>query len=966
MRFSVRRRVSDAWFLIALVTALLTGPAAGPDGRARGAEAPSLARPRVRDRGPVRMERAPGARLEFGGVVGERIRSGIDGWLLPAPVANPGLLEMMRRRDRQPPPDLVPWAGEFVGKYLISAIQTLRIARAPRLEARVRGVVDDLLATQAKDGYLGPFPRDQRLLGHWDLWGHYHAILALLLWNEQTGDDRALTAARRAGDLVCRTYLEAGKSLLDAGSPEMNLAVIHGLGVLHRVTGKPLYLRQMEAILDDWEESGDWLRQGLAGVEFYQTPLPRWESLHDLQGLVEMWRITGEERYRVAFDRLWSSILRRDVHNTGGFSSGERAVGHPWSPAPIETCCTVAWMALCVDRLRTSGDPAAADALEVATWNAVCGAQHPSGRWSTYDTPMDGVRRASAHSIVFQARAGTAELNCCSVNAPRGLGVLSEWAVLLASGDPVVNWYGPVRCDLSLGDGTPLRLEVDERETTYPVGNRALVRVRIARPKRFAIAFRVPSWSRRTTIAVAGEEPQEGSPGRYHRIDRVWRGGDTVSLRFDLGLRVEGGARECSGRVSVRRGPLLLAFDPHWSDLDVDSIPPLDALALEGRETSPLPAVPGREDDPLAPWLRVRVPAAGGESVVLCDFASAGCRGTPYRSWLPARGAPPAPALLDEPRRGERVPPGRVLFRWTGGDGSRPGVETRLLVLPAAAPRASSAPPEPPIVDIEVSGDFAIPPREFRAGEAPRDTYRWRVDHVVRGGGRIRGEEREFRVDGSLPARDPRELEALVPDADGLLLAAPLSGTAEPARGRLQDLRGAVAAPGPRGRDRGAMRTDGRHGRIRYRVLAFPTKEYTAAVRVCVTAFPPRRLGQLISAWAGGMDDPLRLCVEGGKLFARMEAAGVSRSTAGVDLETGRWHRIVVVKRGGDLALWVDGERRASVRVPEQPSTGARNIALGANPNFSGDEYLDARFEDLRLWTRALRDEEVAALDADR
>ena len=44
-------------------------------------------------------------------------------WLLPAPHANPGMLEMFRDRDRKPCADMVPWAGEFAGKYLTRAVQ---------------------------------------------------------------------------------------------------------------------------------------------------------------------------------------------------------------------------------------------------------------------------------------------------------------------------------------------------------------------------------------------------------------------------------------------------------------------------------------------------------------------------------------------------------------------------------------------------------------------------------------------------------------------------------------------------------------------------------------------------------------------------------------------------------------------------------------------------------------------------
>jgi DUF1680 family protein len=227
----------------------------------------------------------------------------------------------------------------------------------------------------------------------------------------------------------------------------MNMAIVHGLGRLYRVTHEPRYWQMMRAIEKDWERAGDYLRTGLAGVEFFQSPRPRWESLHDLQGLVEFYRISGDDQYRAAFAHHWRSILRWDRRNTGGFSSGEQATGNPFAPTAIETCCTIAWMALSVDMLGLTADPRVADEVELSFYNAALGAQHPSGRWCTYNTPMDGVREASAHTIVFQSRAGTPELNCCSVNGPRGLGMLSEWAMMAGSNrDLYVNYFGPGHC----------------------------------------------------------------------------------------------------------------------------------------------------------------------------------------------------------------------------------------------------------------------------------------------------------------------------------------------------------------------------------------------------------------------------------------------------------------------------------------------------------------------------------------
>src|ERR1041384_6143638 len=197
----------------------------------------------------------PQARFHFEGLIGERIKANVDHWLLPAPQANPGMLEMFRLRDRQPRPELVPWAGEFAGKYLISAIQALRMSEQTELRVVVGQTVGELIATQAEDGYLGPFPREARLKANWDLWGHYHCMLALLMWHEATGDPNALKACERAADLVCRTFVNSKLRIVDAGSPEMNMAIVHSLGWLHRITGEPRYRQMMHEIEKDWERT---------------------------------------------------------------------------------------------------------------------------------------------------------------------------------------------------------------------------------------------------------------------------------------------------------------------------------------------------------------------------------------------------------------------------------------------------------------------------------------------------------------------------------------------------------------------------------------------------------------------------------------------------------------------------------------------------------------------------------------
>ena len=133
----------------------------------------------------------------------------------------------------------------------------------PQLRTQTKQIVADLIATQAEDGYMGLFPRAIRLKANWDLWGHYHCMQALLMWHEDTGDTASLASARKIGDLICNTFLHTNLRIRDVGSPEMNMAVIHGLGILYRHTREPRYLAMMREIETDWETAG---RLSAAGI----------------------------------------------------------------------------------------------------------------------------------------------------------------------------------------------------------------------------------------------------------------------------------------------------------------------------------------------------------------------------------------------------------------------------------------------------------------------------------------------------------------------------------------------------------------------------------------------------------------------------------------------------------------------------------------------------------------------------
>jgi DUF1680 family protein len=604
------------------------------------------------------MFESGGTHFEFGARVGECLRANEAHWFKTAPGRSPRMVGMFAERKAGHPRATLPWAGEYAGKYLVGAIDALRLSADPNLKNVIAGLVRDLIASQGDDGYLGPFGPGDRMTQRralWDLWGHYHCMLGLLRWHQDQQDLSALAACRRAADLFCRTFIGTGARVADAGSPAPNQAIAHLFALLYRATGEARYLQMVREVEADWAsgDGGNYVHGFQHGEAFYQGHQPRWESLHAVQALPELFAVTGDERYRRAFTQIWWSILAADRHITGGFSSLERAVGNPYDPRPIETCATVGWMCLTVDALRLTGDARAADELEMSTWNAVLGSQSADGSWWTYDTPMGGIattgmphlnlpdplagppRRAgercpTLYDLRWQEPGGADRFSCCALNGPRGLALLAQWAVMRSADGVVLNYYGPGEMRAT----TPLQRSVRlAQETDYPIGGSIRLGVSPDTPERFTLRLRIPGWSSTAQATVNGQPVGPVQPGSYLVLDRQWSPGDIVTLDLNMSPRFAMGGRkppfavsdgQAVGRMSVWHGPLLMAYDARFDRFDAGALPAIDRAAAPSRV-----AVAAGIWEPL---LLLRFPTLDGRALTLCDFASAGTM-----PWIPTR-----------------------------------------------------------------------------------------------------------------------------------------------------------------------------------------------------------------------------------------------------------------------------------------------------------------------------------------
>ena len=565
------------------------------------------------------------------GYLRKRVDNVIARFFAEVPESSPAILQVLRDRDRTPVRDpLVPWAGEFAGKYLTAAELTWRLTRDEGLKQTIDTFVRDLIACQEPDGYLGPFPKSSRLTGgNWDVWGHYHCMLGLMLYYEDTGFVPALETCQKAGDLLFETFGHGGPTLTcDGSGGEMNMAVCHALVLLYKKTGVERYLDLAKYIVHEaWNEegAGHYLECALGGKPLIEMPRHRWESIHDWQALAELYWLTGDEQYKNAFMHLWRDGLRGDRHNTGGVTSGEGFQGTPYHDGAIETCCTVAWIAFSIDMLRMTGDSRVADEIEWSTLNSALGAIPYSGRVCAYNVPMDGTRTFGVE-LPWQSPKGGPDLNCCSVNANRPLGMIAQWALMQDADGLLLNFYGPGLYEAGLPSGNKVSLR---QVTEYPVNPSLRIEVNTATPEEFNLKLRIPSWSTKTTVSVNGEPLPAPCPGSYLRLRREWKTGDTVEIVFDFAPRFWVGAESRDGKVSLYRGPLLLAYDARYNTLDPDNLSALDwqAAAIE----------PAAWHEPIEPWFLATVRDATGNAYSVCDLSSAGQTGNHYRTWLPAK-----------------------------------------------------------------------------------------------------------------------------------------------------------------------------------------------------------------------------------------------------------------------------------------------------------------------------------------
>lgn len=505
---------------------------------------------------------------QLAGYVGERMRVNLEQRLLTLNL--PSILEPYQHR-----PGKQTWIGEHVGKFIHAAGLSWQYTGNPRLKARLDSAARLLMATQLPDGYLGTY-LDKDRWTNWDVWSHKYNLIGLLTYYQLTGDKPALLVCRKMGDLLIRTFQDEKKDLIKAGWHVGMAAtsVLEPMVMLYRYTGDRRYLEFCQFVVTSWDQpNGPKILSSLLdhGSVHKTANGKAYEMLSNLVGLVDLYRITGDERYLKACTNAWSDIMTNRHYLTGTSSWGEHfqadrslrpdgeVHGDKYESAG-EGCVTVTWQQLNLHLLRLTGDPAYADELERITYNSLVGAQSPQDGSVCYFIPMMGRKRFGevSHGIL-------PDVSCCASSIPRGIALIPQYiAGSLSDGQAVVWQYIPGVYPVSLKQaGQPLSVDL-RISTAYPHEGQATVTVQFPQPPKtapqFALQLRVPDWC---TVfqAVVGSQTYTGKAGQLLTLNRTWQNCDEVRITMSLDLRVLPDPNKGSEGIIVQRGPQVLAED---------------------------------------------------------------------------------------------------------------------------------------------------------------------------------------------------------------------------------------------------------------------------------------------------------------------------------------------------------------------------------------------------------------------
>ena len=577
-------------------------------------------------------------------------------------------------------------------------VESVKCKVAEELCSKIERGIERMLASQEPCGYIGNYPDELRCGEGWDVWGIKYTLMGFLHYYDlkckvesekcKVEADAALEAAKRLCDYVIgeigpngkrgrelwqtgnwsgyasSSILEpvvwlykrvAAKDGKDAAQKYLDFATYIVKGMTEPEKGPRLIDLALKGVSvadrngPDFKGDDEWAYVCKHGRSKAYEMMSCYQGLLDYvevksggvgsggvkSGGVKSGGVESEDlkKIRQAAILTAEDIVKEEVNLAGGCASSEawfhgaRKQHLPYIHLQ-ETCVTTTWMRFCEKLLEVTDDPKWADQIERTFYNAYLGALRSDGGEFAAYTPLTGNRWHGMNHCFMHT-------DCCTANGPRGfLCFLKE--LFTTRGDVATfNFYSSALVKGELSGGRKVAFDM---YSLYPRTD--YVRIVSHTEGAAPVRLRIPAWSAKTAVKLNGKTLDGVRAGGYFMIDRDWKLGDIIEIKFDMSVV----AHTLDHHVAFTRGPVLLARDSRFADGDLTE--PFRRGIEDGQAMPTFTPVRTPSDDiwmafsaTLPIGSHTENPEASNPSTVFfCDYASAGntwTRANFYRTWFP-------------------------------------------------------------------------------------------------------------------------------------------------------------------------------------------------------------------------------------------------------------------------------------------------------------------------------------------
>jgi DUF1680 family protein len=484
-----------------------------------------------------------------------------------------------------------------LAKWLEAAAYSLVWHPDPAWEKIADETIDIICNAQQEDGYLDTYyiitgleKRFTNLKDNHELYCLGHFLEAAAAYYEATGKRKLLDALIRYVDCVDR-HIGSGEGKLHGypGHEVLELALVR----LYSITGDERHLALAKYFIDErgkkplfFEEetkrNGNefFWKDSYFQYQYYQAGKPVREqraaeghavrAVYLYSGMADIARLTGDDSLLAACGNIWDNIVKRQMYLTG--SIGQSAYGESFSwdydlpndTAYAETCAAIglAFFARRMAMIAPRG--LYGDVLEKTLFNGILSGMSLDGRSFFYVNPLEVLPAAcerdhNRRHVKFERQKwfGCA---CCPPNLARIMSSLGTYIHLCRPDALYTQLFIGSETKLTLG-GREVTVKL---ETRYPWEGEVSVDFGLSGTAEFLYGIRIPQWCGNAGVFLNGEKADYRIEDGYALMEREWRGGDRLTVRFDMPVSfIESNprVRENTGKTAVMRGPLVYCLE---------------------------------------------------------------------------------------------------------------------------------------------------------------------------------------------------------------------------------------------------------------------------------------------------------------------------------------------------------------------------------------------------------------------